>query len=74
MGVVYTELTLKNMTDIVLARHGHIKENEIRQMTVQAIANTGRWTIVINDETPDILLGALVLFGMDLTINPLPVL
>jgi predicted aspartyl protease len=120
MSVVYTELTLKNMMDIVFAERGYIKEDEVRQITVQAIADTGRWTIVINEETreklglldhglgealladgqkaeyplagpleiwwknrrftcdalvipdaPDILLGAFVLFGMDLTINSL---
>jgi clan AA aspartic protease len=120
MSIVYTELTLKNEGDIVLTKRGYIKENEIRQMTVQAIVDTGAWTIVINDETrdklglddngigealladghkaeypmagpleiwwknrsftcnalvipdaPDILLGAFVLEGMDLTINPL---
>jgi predicted aspartyl protease len=51
MSIVYTELTLKNEEDIVLARQGFIKENEVRQMTVQAIASTGRWTIIINEET-----------------------
>jgi clan AA aspartic protease len=120
MSVVYTELTLKKMVDVVLAKQGQIKVNEVRQMTVQAVVDTGAWTIVINDETrnklglldhgigealladgkkaeypmagpleiwwknrlftcdalvlpdaPDILLGAFVLEGMDLTINPL---
>jgi hypothetical protein len=52
MSVVYTELNLKNEGDIILAEEGFIKENEIRQLIVQAIADTGRWTIVINDETP----------------------
>jgi predicted aspartyl protease len=120
MSVVYTELTLKNMVDVVQVKQGQIKVNEVRQMTVQASVDTGRWTIIINEETrnklglldqgigevlladgqkaeypmagpleiwwknrrftcdaivipdaPDILLGAFVLFGMDLTINPL---
>ena len=119
MSVVYTELTLKNEADAICAEQGLIKENEIRQMTVQAIVDTGAWTLVINKETreklglrdkglgeatladgqkadypmvgplevwwknrhlvcealvipdaPDILLGAWVLEGMDLTINP----
>jgi clan AA aspartic protease len=120
MSIVYTELTLKNMMDVGHAKLGQIKENEVRQITVQAIVDTGAWTLVINKDTcdklglldqgigeatladgqkaeypmagpleiwwknrrftcdalvipdaPDILLGALVLFGMDLTINPL---
>jgi len=119
MSVVYTEITLKNVDDKAFAKKGYIKKDEIRQMTVQAIVDTGAWTIVINNETrdklglgdtgvgeatladgqngeypmagplevwwknrhlicealvipdaPDILLGAWVLEGMDLTINP----
>ena len=119
MSIVHTELTLKNEGDIVLAKRGIMKADEIRQTTVQAIVDTGAWTMVINDETrdklglddngfgeatladgqkteyplagplevwwknrrftcdalvipdaPDALLGALVLEGMDLTINP----
>ena len=126
MSIVYTELTLKNEIDAAFAEKGYIKEDEIRQMTVQAIVDTGAWTIVINNETckklglrdkgygeatladgqkgeypmagplevwwkkrhlvcealvipdasptfqvgVDVLLGAWVLEGMDLTINP----
>jgi len=119
MSVVYTELTLKNKTDVGDARRGRIEENEIRQMTVNAIVDTGAWTLVINEETrtklglmdegigeailadgqkadypmagpleiwwkdrhltcealvipdaPDTLLGAWILEGLDLTINP----
>jgi clan AA aspartic protease len=119
MSIVYTELILKNEIDSAFAEKGYIKEDEIRQMTVQAIVDTGAWTIVINNETreklglrdkgfgeatladgqtaeypmagplevwwknrnlvcnalvipntPDVLLGAWVLEGMDLTINP----
>jgi clan AA aspartic protease len=53
MSVVYTELTLKNMMDVGLAKQGRIKEGEVRQMTVQAIVDTGAWTMVINEETRD---------------------
>ena len=51
MSVVYTELTLKNKADIILAKRGIMKEDEVRQMTVQAIVDTGAWTLVINEET-----------------------
>ena len=120
MSIVYTEITLRNEADTVCVKRGFIKEHEIREMTVQAIVDTGAWTIVINEDTrdklglddkgygeatltdgqkeefpmagpvevwwknrrftcdalvipeaPDVLLGALVLEGMDLTINPL---
>jgi clan AA aspartic protease len=51
MSVVYTELTLKNEIDAAFAEKGYIKEDEVRQMTVQAIVDTGAWTMVINNET-----------------------
>ena len=51
MSVVYTEITLKNEDDAAFAEKGYIKEDEIRQMTVQAVVDTGAWTLVINQET-----------------------
>ena len=51
MSIVYAEITLKNMMDVGNASLGYIKEDEIRQMTVQSIVDTGAWTIVINEET-----------------------
>ena len=50
MSVVSTEITLKNEIDSAFAKRGYIKTDEIRQMTVQAIVDTGAWTIVINDD------------------------
>ena len=119
MSVVSTEITLINDADTIRAEDGHIKQHEIRQMTVPAVVDTGAWTLVINEETrqklglsykgygeatladgqkaeypmagpleirwknrrftcdalvipdaPDILLGAWILEGLDLTINP----
>jgi clan AA aspartic protease len=116
--VTDTDITLKNGMDVGNAKLGLIKADEVRQMTVKAIVDTGAWTIVINEETraklglldsgigeatladgqqgeypmagpleiwwekrrfncdalvlpdaPDILLGAFVLEGMDLTVN-----
>ena len=60
MGIVYNEITLRNAADVVFARRGHIKEHEIRQMTVQALVDTGAWTIVINEEIR-------VKLGLDIT-------
>jgi clan AA aspartic protease len=51
MSIVYTEITLKNEGDTILVKRGYIKEDEVRQMTVQAIVDTGAWTIVINEDT-----------------------
>ena len=119
MSVVYTELTLVNDVDKCNAKRGIMKADEIRQTTVQAIVDTGAWTLVINEDTrdklglddkgygeatladgqeklypmagplevwwknrnlvcnalvipdaPDVLLGAWILEGLDLTINP----
>ena len=51
MSIVYTEITLKNEADIILAIQGYIKEHEVRQMTVETIVDTGAWTLIINEET-----------------------
>jgi clan AA aspartic protease len=51
MSIVYTELTLTNEIDRAFVKRGIIKEAEVRQMTVQAIVDTGAWTIVINEDT-----------------------
>ena len=49
MGLVYTEITLKNVEDEVRARDGYLKEEDIRQTTVTALVDTGAWTLVINE-------------------------
>ena len=49
MSVVHTEVTLKNAIDVGKEREGLIKNHEIRQTTVQALVDTGAWTLVINE-------------------------
>ena len=49
MGLVYAEITLKNATDVAMARRGIIKEQEIRQTTVQAMVDTGASTLIISE-------------------------
>ncbi|MDR0476015.1 MAG: aspartyl protease family protein [Treponema sp.] len=49
MGIIRTEITLKNARDIYRAEDGIIKEPEIRQITVDALVDTGAWTLVINE-------------------------
>ena len=49
MGIVRTAITLKNVRDIFRAEDGIIKEQEIRQTTVNALVDTGAWTLVINE-------------------------
>jgi len=53
MSVITTEITIKNGADVFDAMRGRIKEDKIRQMTAQAIVDTGAWTMVINEETRD---------------------
>jgi clan AA aspartic protease len=50
MYEVLTEITLKNGGDVVNAKRGLIKTTEVRQETVQAVVDTGAWTLVINEE------------------------
>jgi len=49
MGLVHTEIVLKNAWDITNARHGIIAESEIRQTNVTAMVDTGAATLVINE-------------------------
>jgi clan AA aspartic protease len=48
---VYTEITLRNAIDAANAETGIIKQQEVRQTTVQALVDTGSWTLVINEAT-----------------------
>ena len=50
MGIVYTDITLKNQKDVLKAEIGYIGEGEIRQATVEAIVDTGAMSLVINEE------------------------
>ena len=50
MGLVRTEITLKNIKDKMKAEIGYIKEPEIRQTVVQAVVDTGAMTLVINEK------------------------
>ena len=49
MGEVLAEIVLKNGGDIVLARNGHIPEQDIRSMPVTAVVDTGTMTRRYND-------------------------
>ena len=50
MGIVHTDIILKNVRDLFMAEEGIIKEHEIRQIKVNAMADTGTGTLVINEE------------------------
>ena len=51
MSLVQTEITLRNAGDIIRAKDGYIHKNDVREMTVQALVDTGSWTLVINEAT-----------------------
>jgi clan AA aspartic protease len=51
MGMVHTEITLKNVEDMAIAKKGLIPDHEIRQTTINALVDTGAWTMVINEAT-----------------------
>ena len=53
MGMVYTEVTLKNVKDIGLAQEGYIKEQAIREDTVTALVDTGAMNLCITEEIFD---------------------
>jgi clan AA aspartic protease len=51
MGEVHTEITLVNIGDQSAADRGFMPEDQIRQVTVKALVDTGAWTLVINEKT-----------------------
>ena len=50
MGTFYEDITLVNISDRGLANRGYIDKDKIRTLTVQAMPDTGAWTLVINEE------------------------
>ena len=50
MGMVYTEVTLKNVLDVGFARSGFIKPEDVRAATVRAVADSGSMNLVITEE------------------------
>jgi predicted aspartyl protease len=51
MSAFREKITLVNARDIGNAREGLIPESKIRGITVDAMPDTGAWTLVINEET-----------------------
>ena len=50
MGTFFEEITLVNSRDIGNAREGLIPEAKIRAITLEAMPDTGAYTLVINEE------------------------
>jgi clan AA aspartic protease len=51
MGIVYSDIVLKNAGDVAKAQDGFILEKQIRAVAVNALVDTGSGTLVINEET-----------------------
>jgi hypothetical protein len=49
MGTTYDEITLKNAVDVGDAERGLIKEADVREVTLQVVADTGADTLIINE-------------------------
>ena len=49
MGQVHTDITLKNSGDRSAVKRGYIKESEIRETTVRAMADTGALGLTITE-------------------------
>jgi clan AA aspartic protease len=50
MGHVYADITLLNPFDAIMARQGKIPSDEIRQMEVRAMVDSGAMTLTINEK------------------------
>jgi clan AA aspartic protease len=50
MGIIHTEITLRNAMDESKAREGLIGEQEIRSITVTTVVDTGASSLVISEE------------------------
>jgi len=50
MGNFVEKITLENIRDRTFAKSGYIKEDQIRIVEVEAMPDTGAWTLIINDE------------------------
>ncbi|MDR1149969.1 MAG: aspartyl protease family protein [Spirochaetaceae bacterium] len=51
MGIVRTEITLVNIEDQGVANRGYIPQDQVRRLTVNALVDTGAWTLVISEKT-----------------------
>ena len=50
MGTFKEEITLENIIDRGFTKRGYLKESEIRTLKVDAMPDTGAWTLVIIED------------------------
>jgi len=53
MGLVYADITLQNSFDITAAKKGLIAKEEIKQLNVKAMVDSGAITLTISDAIAD---------------------
>jgi clan AA aspartic protease len=51
MGEVRTEITLINVRDKNIADEGYMPQEQVRWLMVDAVVDTGAWTLVMGEET-----------------------
>jgi predicted aspartyl protease len=51
MSIIRTEITIKNAGDVMAAKHGYITDAQVHALTVEALADTEAWTLVIDEDT-----------------------
>jgi len=50
MGIVHTEITIKNARDVLNVRYENGNAPKVRQATLQVVVDTGAMTLVINEQ------------------------
>ena len=45
MGLIHIDLELINGTDLVLARRGNLREDEVRKLNVKALVDSGAYML-----------------------------
>ena len=50
MGLVYAEIELISIEDLVLTKHGMLPESEVRRAKTKALVDSGALDLVINEE------------------------
>lgn len=50
MGFVFAELTLRNADDVAAVRQGYKKQEDIRQLQVTALVDTGAYTMALPED------------------------
>ena len=53
MGLVYADIELVSGDDLVLHRHGFLKEDKIKRLRVSALVDSGAYMLVINERIKD---------------------